>query len=125
MRIVFMGTPEIARDVLKAVCEEHEVVGVFCQPDKPVGRKHIITPPPVKEFALEKGIPVFQPKGFKNGKAAVTLRELDPDLILVIAYGPRRSWISRDSDVSTFTRRSFRNTGDPLLYSGRSSLVRK
>ena len=87
MRIVFMGTPEIARDVLKAVCEEHEVVGVFCQPDKPVGRKHIITPPPVKEYALEKGIPVFQPKGFKNGKAAVTLRELDPDLILVIAYG--------------------------------------
>ena len=82
-----MGTPEIAREVLKAVSSEYDVVGVFCQPDKPVGRKHVITPPPVKVFAEEAGIPVYQPKGFKNGKATQILRELAPDLILVIAYG--------------------------------------
>ena len=82
-----MGTPDISRDVLRAVSAEHEVIGVFCQPDKPVGRKHIITPPPVKVFAEEAGLPVFQPKGFRSGKAAQILRELDPDLILVIAYG--------------------------------------
>ena len=87
MRIVFMGTPEIAADVLRAVSKKHEVVGVFCQPDKPVGRKQILTPPPVKVAALEAGLPVFQPKGFRNGKATQLLREIDPDLILVIAYG--------------------------------------
>lgn len=87
MRIVFMGTPEIAADVLRAVSREHEVVGVFCQPDKPVGRKQVLTPPPVKVAALEAGLPVYQPKGFRNGKAAQLLREIGPDLILVIAYG--------------------------------------
>jgi len=87
MRIVFMGTPDIAKDVLEAVSAKYEVVGVFCQPDKPVGRKHIITPPPVKVFAEKAGLPVFQPKGFRNGKATQIIRELDPDLILVIAYG--------------------------------------
>ena len=87
MRIVFMGTPDIARDVLEAVSTKYEIAGVFCQPDKPVGRKQIITPPPVKVFAEEAGIPVYQPKGFKNGKATGIIRELGPDLILVIAYG--------------------------------------
>ena len=87
MRIVFMGTPDIAKDVLEAVSAKYEVVGVFCQPDKPVGRKQIITPPPVKVFAEKAGLPVFQPKGFRNGKATQIIRELDPDLILVIAYG--------------------------------------
>ena len=87
MRIVFMGTPEIAADVLCDVSQVHDVIGVFCQPDKPVGRKQIITPPPVKVVAQERGLPVFQPKGFRNGKATGILRELSPDMILVIAYG--------------------------------------
>ncbi len=87
MRVVFMGTPEIAADVLRDVSRVHEVIGVFCQPDKPVGRKQIITPPPAKVAAQEIGIPVFQPKGFRNGKATEILRELAPELILVIAYG--------------------------------------
>ena len=87
MRIVFMGTPEISRDVLETVSSKYDVVGVFCQPDKPVGRKQIITPPPVKVFAEEAGLSVFQPKGFRNGKATQIIRELDPDLVLVIAYG--------------------------------------
>ncbi len=87
MRIVFMGTPELAADVLRTLSEEFEVCGVFCQPDKPVGRKQVLTAPPVKPLAEELGIPVFQPKGFKNGKAAQVIRELDPDLIAVVAYG--------------------------------------
>ena len=87
MRIVFMGTPDISRDVLKAVSSQYDVICAVCQPDKPVGRKQILTPPPVKEFAEEAGIPVYQPKGYKSGKAAQKIREMDPDLILVIAYG--------------------------------------
>ena len=87
MRVVFMGTPQIAADVLKTLAEHHEVVGVFCQPDKPVGRKQILTPPPVKETALQLGLPVHQPRGFKNGKATALIQSLAPDAIAVIAYG--------------------------------------
>ena len=87
MRIVFMGTPQIAADCLEYICQHHEVAAVFCQPDKPVGRKQILTPPPVKQLALSKGIPVYQPRGFKNGIATEQIRELAPDLIAVIAYG--------------------------------------
>ncbi|MBR4798439.1 MAG: methionyl-tRNA formyltransferase, partial [Oscillospiraceae bacterium] len=64
-----------------------DVCGVFCQPDRPVGRKQILTPPPVKQLAAELGIPVFQPKGFRNGAASQIIRELAPDLIAVVAYG--------------------------------------
>jgi hypothetical protein len=87
MRVVFMGTPELASDILRSLDERFEVVAAFCQPDKPVGRKQILTPPPVKETAEELGIPVYQPKGFKNGKAAQLLREMAPDIIAVCAYG--------------------------------------
>ena len=87
MRVVFMGTPQLAADVLASLCREYEVCAAFCQPDRPVGRKQILTPPPVKILAEEMGIPVFQPKGFKNGKAAGTIRELKPDAIAVVAYG--------------------------------------
>ena len=62
MKVVFMGTPEYAAETLKAlIASEHSVVGVFAQPDKPAGRKQILTPPPVKLLAEENGIPVFQP----------------------------------------------------------------
>ncbi|MBR1704157.1 MAG: methionyl-tRNA formyltransferase, partial [Clostridia bacterium] len=67
--------------------EGHEVVGVFTQPDKPRGRKHILTPPPVKECALKHGIPVYQPESLKNGEAMPILSELQPDLIVVAAFG--------------------------------------
>ena len=87
MRVVFMGTPQIAADVLETLAAHHEVVGVFCQPDKPVGRKQILTAPPVKETALRLGLPVFQPRGFKNGVAVKKIEELAPDAIAVIAYG--------------------------------------
>lgn len=85
-KIVFMGTPDYALSVLKALCEHFEIVGVFTQPDKPVGRKAVLTPPPVKEFALSKGFAVFQPQNLKSG-AAAQIAELKPDFIVVAAYG--------------------------------------
>ena len=70
MRIVFMGTPDFAVPTLKALISAgHSVVGVFTQPDKPVGRKQILTPPPVKVEAEKNGIQVFQPTTLKNGEA--------------------------------------------------------
>ncbi|MBR5010955.1 MAG: methionyl-tRNA formyltransferase [Clostridia bacterium] len=88
MRIVFMGTPSIAVGTLEALLKaDHEVVGDFTQPDKPVGRKQILTPPPVKVFAEENGIPVYQPRTVKNGEALDILKDLNPDIIVVVAYG--------------------------------------
>lgn len=88
MRIVFMGTPDFAVGCLNALCENgHEVVGVFSQPDKPQGRKQIKTPPEVKVCALGHGIEVYQPATLKDGGAEKTIRELAPELIVVVAYG--------------------------------------
>ncbi len=87
MRVLFMGTPEIAAVCLKALAREQEVVGVFCQPDKPVGRRAVITPPPVKLAAEELGFPVFQPQKLRDGEAERLVRDLKPDLIAVVAYG--------------------------------------
>ena len=88
MRIVFMGTPEFAIPPLKALIANHQVVGVFSQPDKPVGRHHNkLQPTPVKECAQSHGIPVYQPEKLRDGTALATLRELDPELIVVAAYG--------------------------------------
>ena len=83
-----MGTPAFAVPSLKALIREHQVVGVFCQPDKPVGRhQNRLQPPPVKVCALECGIPVCQPERLRDGTALALLRELDPELIVVAAYG--------------------------------------
>lgn len=88
MRIVYMGTPDFAVLPLKALVEKNfDVVGVFTQPDKPVGRKAILTPPPVKTVALEADIPVFQPVTLKNGEGVKLLEELKPDVVIVVAYG--------------------------------------
>ncbi|MCI9351896.1 MAG: methionyl-tRNA formyltransferase [Lawsonibacter sp.] len=88
MRIVFMGTPEFAIPPLKALIANHQVVGVFSQPDRPVGRHHNkLQPTPVKECAQSHGIPVYQPEKLRDGTALATLRELDPELIVVAAYG--------------------------------------
>ncbi len=88
MRIVFMGTPDFAVDCLDILVEKgHDVVGVFSQPDKPQGRKQIMTPPAVKARALELGLDVYQPDTFKNGEAAEILEKLAPELIVVVAYG--------------------------------------
>ncbi len=83
-----MGTPDFAVPCLEDLYNsEHEVLGVFTQPDKPVGRKQILTPPPVKQFALEKGIAVYQPEKIKSSDAADIIKELAPDIIIVVAYG--------------------------------------
>ena len=88
MKIVYMGTPDFAVNPLNALIENgYEVVGVFTQPDKPVGRKAILTPPPVKKIALDNDIPVFQPNSLKNGEGVRILEELKPDVVIVVAYG--------------------------------------
>ena len=88
MRIVFMGTPEFAVPCLeRLVSDDHEVVGVFTQPDKPKGRGHKMQFSPVKEKAIEHNIPVFQPVKMKDGTAYGILKELNPELIIVVAYG--------------------------------------
>ncbi len=87
-RIVFMGTPDFAEVALRALCEAgYSVVGVLTQPDKPKGRGHVMTPPPVKEYALSRNIPVYQPQTLKNGAFDGELSRLNPDLIVVAAYG--------------------------------------
>ena len=88
MRIAFMGTPDFSVDCLKAlVNSKHEIVGVFCQPDKPVGRKQELTPPDVKVEALKHGLTVYQPTSLRNGKGTEILEEIKPDLVVVVAYG--------------------------------------
>ena len=88
MRIVFMGTPDFAVPCLKRLVDDgNEVVGVFTQPDKPKGRGYTLTPPPVKVFAEENGIPVFQPKSMRDGEALEILKRLNPELNVVTAYG--------------------------------------
>lgn len=88
MKIVYMGTPDFAVLPLNALIDNgYDVAGVFTQPDKPVGRKAVLTPPPVKKLALEKGIPVFQPNTLKNGEGVKILKELNPDVVIVVAYG--------------------------------------
>jgi len=88
MKIVFMGTPDYAVKTLEAlISSEHEVAAVFAQPDKPVGRKQILTPPPVKVTALENNIPVYQPATLRDGDAKKILEEIDPDVLVVVAYG--------------------------------------
>lgn len=88
MRILFMGTPDFALFTLKALVEAgEEIVGVVTQPDKPKGRGYELCPPPVKVFALERGLPVYQPATLKNGAFDEELKALDPDLIVVVAYG--------------------------------------
>lgn len=87
MRIVFMGTPDFAVPCLDNLIKKHQVVGVFTQPDKPVGRKQILTPPPVKVLAENNSIPVFQPERIKNSNTLEIIKELNPDVIIVVAYG--------------------------------------
>lgn len=88
MRIVFMGTPDFAVPSLQALIDAgHDVCAVYTQPDKPQGRKQILTASPVKTLALEHDIPVFQPNTLKNEDEQARLRELAPEVIIVVAYG--------------------------------------
>ncbi len=88
MKIVFMGTPDFAVNGLEALLNAgHNIVGVFTQPDKPQGRKMVLTPPPVKVFAESRGIKVYQPNSVRTDDVYDLLKSLDPELIAVVAYG--------------------------------------
>ena len=86
-RIVFMGTPEFALPSLRSLVDHYSIIGVITQPDRPAGRKKIMTPPPVKLLAMELGIPTFQPVQLKNSEALDQLFKWQPDLIVVTAFG--------------------------------------
>lgn len=87
LRIVFAGTPEFAVPCLRAAAQRNEVVAVYTQPDRPAGRGRGLTPSPVKREALLRGIEVLQPENFKSALSKDALRALQPDLMVVVAYG--------------------------------------
>jgi methionyl-tRNA formyltransferase len=87
LRLVFAGTPDFAVPCLRAAAQRGEVVAVYTQPDRPAGRGRQPTPSAVKLAAQELGIPVFQPADFKSPEAVAQLQALEPDLLLVVAYG--------------------------------------
>lgn len=88
MRVVFMGTPDIAATCLKKIIADgFDVVGVYTQPDRPKNRGMKLAFSPVKEVALENGLPVFQPENFREGETVEELAALKPDVVAVVAYG--------------------------------------
>lgn len=91
-KVLFMGTPSYATEILKELLnnKNYEVIGIFTQEDKPVGRKQVLTPPHIKQYCLENNIniPILQPKKLKdNLMAYISIKELEPDFIVVAAYG--------------------------------------
>lgn len=87
MRVVFMGTPEFAVPTLQALIDHHQVVGVVTQPDKQRGRGKKVQFPPVKEKAVEYDLPVYQPQKARDEEFIAILKDLNPDVIVVVAYG--------------------------------------
>ena len=101
MRVVFMGTPDIAATCLtKILADGFEVVGVYTQPDRPKGRGMKMVASPVKEVALQHNLPVFQPENFREEETVQQLRDLKPDICAVVAYG--RILPQKVLDVPTF-----------------------
>ena len=100
MRVVFMGTPDIAATCLKKIIADgFDVVAVYTQPDRPKGRGMKMVYSPVKELALQHDLPVFQPESFKDDTAVEQLRQLQPDVVAVVAYG--RILPQRVLDIAT------------------------
>lgn len=88
MNIIFMGTPDFSVSCLqKLIDNNHNVMAVFSQPDKPVGRKQVLTPPPVKVCAVNNNIAVFQPNTLKNSAVIEQIKDMNADVIIVVAYG--------------------------------------
>jgi methionyl-tRNA formyltransferase len=88
VKIVYMGTPQFAVPCLETLVDDkHEIIGVFTQPDRPSGRGRKINITPVKEKALEHNIPVFQPNTLKDVEVFKNIEKLNPDIIIVVAYG--------------------------------------
>ena len=88
MRIIFMGTPDFAVPCLQKLIDAgHDICGVFTQPDKPKGRGYTFMPPPVKELALQHGLTVYQPTTLRDDEIQQLIADLQPELIVVVAYG--------------------------------------
>ena len=87
MRVIFIGTGDVGLPTLSWLLREHTVLAVVAQPDKPVGRKQELTPPPTKRLALEHGIPVLQPRKIREPDSVSELAALAPEVIVVMAYG--------------------------------------
>ena len=87
MRIAFLGTPEFALPVLQALIDRGEELAVFSQPDRPVGRKAVLTPPPVKVLAMQHGIPVFQFEKIRSAEGVAALEAFMPELMVTAAFG--------------------------------------
>ena len=83
MNVIFMGTPDFAVPCLEKLIEKHNVIAVFSQPDKPVGRKQILTPPAVKKCANEHKIDVFQPNSLKDNDIIKQIEDMNADIIVV------------------------------------------
>ena len=116
MKIVYMGTPDFAVNPLHALAEAgYEVTGVVTQPDKPKGRGKSMLPTPVKEEALKHGFPVYQPVKVRDPEFLQVLEKLDPDIIVVAAFG--QIIHKRNTDVLTSMHPCFRNTAVQLLFS--------
>lgn len=87
-KLLFMGTPDFSAPILRMLHEEgYAIVGVVTQPDRPVGRKHVLTPPPVKAEALRLGLPVIQPEKLRGSAELEEIKALAPDLIVTAAFG--------------------------------------
>ena len=87
LNVVFMGTPDFGIPSVRMLLEKYNLVGVFCQPDKINGRNNQTSFCPIKQFAVDNNIPVYQPITFKDNACLEILRELNPDIIVVAAYG--------------------------------------
>ncbi|MBL7002946.1 MAG: methionyl-tRNA formyltransferase [Gammaproteobacteria bacterium] len=88
LKIVYAGTPEFSVSALEAIAQtEHQLVGVYTQPDRPAGRGKQLTASPVKQFALQAGLKVFQPDSFKSEESLAELKALNADVMVVTAYG--------------------------------------
>ena len=87
MRVIFIGTGDVGLPTLSWLLKEHTVLAVVAQPDKPVGRKQELAPPPTKSLALENGVPVLQPRRIREPESVAELAALAPEVIVVMAYG--------------------------------------
>jgi methionyl-tRNA formyltransferase len=87
MRIVFIGTGAIGVPVVRMLHEKHDLVGIVTQPDKPAGRKQMMTPPPIKAAMADRAPPIFQPRRIRSDDAIAQIRKLGPEVIVVMAYG--------------------------------------
>ena len=121
MKVVFMGTPDFSVGTLRELAKAgHEIAGVISQPDKPKGRGKNLQPTPVKEAAMELGLPVYQPQKVRDPEFIQVMKELNPDVIVVVAFGQirKRFCICQNMDVLTYTHPCSRPTVVRLRFSG-------